>query len=46
VRGFKKAMSDGEDEQNKQLSDLTGSTPDAEFKETTASTTKTDHKSG
>jgi sec-independent protein translocase protein TatA len=24
VRGFKKAMSDGEDEQNKQLSDLTG----------------------
>jgi len=46
VRGFKKAMSDGEDEQNKQLSDLTGSTQDAEFKETTASSTKTDHKSG
>ena len=25
VRGFKKAMSEGEDEQNKQLTDLTGS---------------------
>jgi sec-independent protein translocase protein TatA len=32
VRGFKKAMSEGEDEQNKQLSDLTGNaTKDADF---------------
>ena len=47
VRGFKKAMNDGEDEQNKQLSDLTGSNQDAEFKErTAASSTKTDQKSG
>ncbi len=34
VRGFKKAMNDGEDEQNKQLTDLTGSgAKDADFKE-------------
>ena len=32
VRGFKKAMSDGEDEQNKQLSELTG-VKDADFTE-------------
>ena len=31
VRGFKKAMGDGEDEQNKQLSDL--SAKDADFAE-------------
>lgn len=31
VRGFKKAMNDGEEEQNKQLHDLTGK--DADFKE-------------
>ena len=47
VRGFKKAMNDGEDEQNKQLSDLTGSNQDAEFKKrTAASSAKTDQKSG
>ncbi len=33
VRGFKKAMNEGEDEQNKQLTDLTGSSKDAEFQE-------------
>jgi sec-independent protein translocase protein TatA len=44
VRGFKKAMNDGEDEQNKQLSDLTGS-KDADFQER-ASTAKTDSKTG
>jgi len=42
VRGFKKAMSDGEDEQNKQLSDLTG-TNDADFAEK-PSTVKPDTK--
>lgn len=47
VRGFKKAMNEGEDEQNKQLSDLTGSgTKDASFQEPTSSTSKTDGKSG
>jgi sec-independent protein translocase protein TatA len=46
VKGFKKAMSDGEDEQNKQLSDLTGD-KDAEFKERSASTSSsTDSKQG
>jgi sec-independent protein translocase protein TatA len=35
VRGFKKAMSDGEDEQSKQLSDLTTG-KDADFVENTA----------
>jgi sec-independent protein translocase protein TatA len=43
VRGFKKAMSDGEDEQNKQLSDLTTSAKDADFAEKT-STVKPDTK--
>jgi sec-independent protein translocase protein TatA len=33
VRGFKKSMNDGEDEQNKQLADMTGK--DAEFAERT-----------
>ena len=42
VRGFKKAMGDGEDEQNKQLSDLKSGT-DADFAETT-STVKPDTK--
>ncbi|HET9693593.1 MAG TPA: twin-arginine translocase TatA/TatE family subunit [Steroidobacteraceae bacterium] len=48
VKGFKKAMSDGEDEQNKQLSDLTGSggTRDADFNEHASSTAKTDGKPG
>jgi len=40
VRGFKKAVNDGDDEQAKQLNDLTGK--DADFKERTASTTKSD----
>jgi sec-independent protein translocase protein TatA len=46
VRGFKKAMNEGEDEQNKQLTDLTGDSKDAEFKERTAAASKTDGKSG
>jgi sec-independent protein translocase protein TatA len=46
VRGFKKAMSDGEDEQNKQLSDLTGGAKDADFKEQSASSTQSDSKPG
>jgi sec-independent protein translocase protein TatA len=38
VKGFKKAMSDGEDEQNKQLSDLSpGATRDADFNERASS---------
>ena len=47
VRGFKKAMNEGEDEQNKQLSDLTsGGTKDASFQEPTSSASKTDGKTG
>jgi sec-independent protein translocase protein TatA len=47
VRGFKKAMNEGEDEQNKQLSDLTGGgTKDASFQEPASSTSKTDGKTG
>jgi sec-independent protein translocase protein TatA len=47
VRGFKKAMNEGEDEQNKQLSDLTGNgTKDASFQEPASSTSKTDGKTG
>ena len=46
VRGFKKAMSDGEDEQNKQLTDLTSTGKDADFKERSASSAQTDSKSG
>jgi sec-independent protein translocase protein TatA len=42
VRGFKKAMNDGEEEQNKQLSDLGGK--DADFAE--RSTSKSDTKPG
>ena len=45
VRGFKKAMNEGEDEQNKQLTDLTGGSKDADFQERAASTPKTDTKS-
>jgi sec-independent protein translocase protein TatA len=41
VRGFKKAMNEGEEEQNKQLNDLTGK--DAAFKER-ADATKSDSK--
>jgi sec-independent protein translocase protein TatA len=47
VRGFKKAMSEGEDEQNKQLSDLSGGgAKDADFNERASSTAKTDGKPG
>jgi len=46
VRGFKKAMNEGEDEQNKQLTDLTGSGKDADFQERVAPTSKTDDKTG
>jgi sec-independent protein translocase protein TatA len=42
VRGFKKAMNDGDEEQNKQLSDLTGK--DADFQERSSATTKSDSK--
>lgn len=45
VRGFKKAMNEGEDEQNKQLTDLTGSGKDADFQDRAASTPKSDTKS-
>ncbi len=41
LRGFKKAMNEGEDEQNKQLSELTG-VKDADFTE--KSTVKPDSK--
>jgi len=44
VKGFKKAMSDGEDEQNKQLSDLANGGKDADFQEKTSTSTKTDSK--
>jgi sec-independent protein translocase protein TatA len=48
VKGFKKAMNDGEDEQTKQLSDLGGSTGtgarDADFSD--RASTKTDGKVG
>jgi sec-independent protein translocase protein TatA len=47
VKGFKKSMSDGEDEQNRQLSDLSGDPArDAEFNERTATGAKTDSKPG
>jgi sec-independent protein translocase protein TatA len=49
VRGFKKSMSEGEDEQNKQLSDMTGSnagTRDADFNERATTAPKTDGKAG
>ena len=42
VRGFKKAMNDGEDEQSKQLSELTGG-KDADFSEQSSSV-KSDSK--
>jgi sec-independent protein translocase protein TatA len=46
VRGFKKAMNDGEDEQNKQLSDQSSTAKDADFKERSASSAQSDSKSG
>jgi sec-independent protein translocase protein TatA len=42
VRGFKKAMNEGEDEQHKQLSDLTGK--DAEFRAAATTASKSDSK--
>lgn len=42
VRGFKKAVNDGDDEQTKQLNDLTGK--DADFQERTETTAKSDTK--
>jgi sec-independent protein translocase protein TatA len=42
VRGFKKAMNEGDDEQNKQLSDLSGK--DADFQERSAAGSKSDSK--
>jgi sec-independent protein translocase protein TatA len=46
VRGFKKAMNEGEDEQNKQLSDLSSSGKDADFKERSGSAAHSDSKTG
>ena len=47
VKGFKKAMSDGEDEQNKQLSDLSGGgTRDTDFNDRASTGAKTDGKPG
>ena len=46
VRGFKKAMNEGDDEQSKQLTDLTCSGKDADFQERAAAAPKTDTKSG
>jgi len=52
VKGFKKAMGEGDDEQSRQLSDLSGaggSTRDADFSDrasSSSSTAKTDGKPG
>lgn len=49
VKGFKKAMNDGEEEQNKQLSDMgTGNagTRDADFNDRASTAPKTDGKTG
>jgi sec-independent protein translocase protein TatA len=43
VRGFKKAMSEGEDEQTKQLTEQKPATKDADFQESTSA--KSDSKS-
>jgi sec-independent protein translocase protein TatA len=43
VRGFKKAVNEGDDESSKQLSDLTGKTKDADFQER-ADSTKSENK--
>ena len=43
VRGFKKAVNEGDDESSKQLSDLTGTTKDADFQER-ADSTKSESK--
>jgi sec-independent protein translocase protein TatA len=42
VRGFKKAVNDGDDEQTKQLNDMTGK--DADFQERTGESAKSDTK--
>jgi len=44
VRGFKKAMNEGEDEQSKQLTDQTAAPKDAEFQERSSTDVKTDSK--
>jgi sec-independent protein translocase protein TatA len=44
VRGFKKAVSEGDDEQTKQLNDMTGK--DADFKERSDSTNSDSRPSG
>lgn len=49
VKGFKKAMSDGEEEQNKQLSDMSTGNPgtrDADFNDRAAAAPKSDGKTG
>jgi sec-independent protein translocase protein TatA len=49
VKGFKKAMNDGEEEQNKQLSDMSASntgTRDADFNDRAATAPKTDGETG
>jgi len=45
VRGFKKAMSDGEDEQSAQQKQIRSDKPDAEFDETRKSDAQTQTKS-
>jgi sec-independent protein translocase protein TatA len=42
VRGFKKAVNEGDDEQTKQLNDMTGK--DADFQERTGAASKSDTK--
>jgi sec-independent protein translocase protein TatA len=42
VRGFKKAVNEGDDEQTKQLNDMTGK--DADFQERTGAAAKSDTK--
>jgi sec-independent protein translocase protein TatA len=42
VRGFKKAVNEGDDEQTKQLNDMTGK--DADFQERTEASAKSDTK--
>ena len=43
VRGFKKAVNDGDDEQTKQLNDMSGKEKDADFQERTGAS-KSDTK--
>ncbi|MGI9246897.1 MAG: Sec-independent protein translocase subunit TatA [Steroidobacteraceae bacterium] len=47
VKGFKKGMADGDDEQGKQLSDLApGTRRDADFNDHASSSTKSDSRPG